>query len=60
MPIPTELRIVQYDGDKEVYLFYCDDAGRQMSDTLHDTVEEAMKQGEWEFAVRPDEWESMP
>jgi hypothetical protein len=60
MEAPTHLRISQFPGEKEVYLFYCDDTGLELSDTLHDTVALAMEQADLEFCVRPDEWEAVP
>jgi hypothetical protein len=59
MEMPTELRIAQFPGAHEVYLFYCDDTGLELSDTLHETVARAMEQAELEFCVRPDDWETV-
>jgi hypothetical protein len=58
MPRPVELQIVTYGEDSGYYLFYCDAAGVEMTDTYHDTVEEAMAQAEFEFSVKPDDWDS--
>jgi hypothetical protein len=30
-----------------------------MTDTYHDSIEDAMAQADFEFEVRPDEWESV-
>lgn len=57
-PVPVELRIIQYPEDEGYYLFYCDGAGKEFTDTYHATVEEAKAQAEWEFSVKPEEWES--
>lgn len=58
VPLPVSLRIVQYAGDEpRAYLFYCDDSGEEMTDTLHDSVDEAMDQAEAEFGVRRHEWD---
>jgi hypothetical protein len=57
-PVPAMLRIVQYDGEWGFYLFYCGDDGVEFTDTLHETVDAAKAQAEFEFKVRPDEWES--
>ena len=43
------LAITQYDGDEGVYLFYCDEAWETVSDTYHDSVEDAISQAEFEF-----------
>ncbi len=56
LPPPSELRIVQYADDPGFYLFYCDDTGKEFTDTYHETLEEALSQAAWEFTVRPDEW----
>lgn len=56
IPLPVELRIVQYDGDPGLYLFYCDPTGKEMTDTYHDSLEGAMSQADWEFNVKPEDW----
>lgn len=56
MPRPAELRIVRYDAADEVYLFYCDASGHELTDTLHDSVERAMSQAAFEFGIRREEW----
>jgi len=55
-PVPVELRIAQYD--EGYYLFYCDEFGKEFTDTYHEFVEEAKAQAKWEFNVKPEEWES--
>jgi hypothetical protein len=56
-PTPVELRIIRYPDDPGYYLFYCDGEGVEFTDTYHDTVDEAKAQAEWEFNVKPEEWE---
>lgn len=56
LPPPTELRIVQYSSDPGYYLFYCDDSGAELTDTYHDSVQEAMDQAEFEFGITAEEW----
>ena len=56
MPPPSELRIVEYEAGGGFYLFYCNDEGRELTDTLHGSVDEAMAQAEFEFGVRRSEW----
>jgi hypothetical protein len=56
-PVPKELRIVKYSDDNGYYLFYCHDNGVEFTDTYHETLEKAMLQAEWEFQIRPHEWE---
>lgn len=60
LPPPAELRIAQYPSDPGFYLLYCDGDGREMTDTYHDSLEEAMAQAEWEFETKEGEWEIMP
>ncbi len=52
-----ELKIVQYDDSSECYLLYFDELGNELTDTLHDTLQSALKQAEFEFNVKSDEWE---
>jgi hypothetical protein len=56
MPRPSELRVVRDAEGHGLYLFYCDAAGTEMTDTFHQTLDEAFSQAEFEFQVRPDEW----
>jgi hypothetical protein len=60
LPAPSELRIVKYADDPGFYLFYCDNTGKELTDTYHDTLEGAMAQAEWEFGVKENEWKPMP
>jgi len=61
VPRPVALRLVQYEGDApRVYLFYCDASGEELTDTLHDSLLEAMEQAEAEFGVGVFEWDFGP
>ncbi|MEW4488924.1 hypothetical protein AB1L42_12630 [Thalassoglobus sp. JC818] len=57
LPVPAELRIVQYENDAGFYLFYCDKTGLKITDTYHDSIEQAMTQASFEFTIHEDEWE---
>ena len=57
LPPPNELSIVKYPSDPGYYLIYFDDKGTELTDTYHDTLEGALTQAEWEFEVKPNEWE---
>ena len=57
-PTPAMLRIVQYEDAWGFYLFYCDADGVEFADTLHETLAAAKDQAEFEFNVRPDDWQS--
>lgn len=56
VPSPDELRIVQLTGDPGFYLFHYDKHGEELTDTYHDSVEEAMEQARWEFGIEKHEW----
>ncbi len=56
MPTPAALAIATYDGEA-FYLFYLDEEGTTMTDTLHDSLEAAQAQAEFEFGVEPNGWE---
>jgi len=55
--VPTELRIVRRDDGTGYFLLYCDKSGDELTDTWHATLEDALHQAEFEFTVRPEEWE---
>jgi hypothetical protein len=47
---PAEgLAICQYEGEEGFYLFGCDADWNNITDTWHQTMEEAMKQAEFEY-----------
>lgn len=57
VPRPVSLQLACYPGDEpRVYLFYCDAEGDEMTDTLHDSLDEALAQAQAEFGVQPNEW----
>ncbi|MDD9950828.1 MAG: hypothetical protein OXT67_04610 [Zetaproteobacteria bacterium] len=58
MPQPAELVIAQYPDDSGYYLFYLDNAGEEMSDTFHDSLQSAIEQAKWEFEVKEEDWSS--
>jgi hypothetical protein len=55
----ASLLIAKYDGDDGWYLLYLDAAGNELTDTYHDSVQDAKKQSEFEFDVQDSEWEMM-
>ncbi|WP_218920252.1 hypothetical protein [Chondromyces crocatus] len=57
---PAALSIVQYASDPGFYLLYVDAEGRELTDTYHDTLDGALSQAEWEFAVTPGQWKIVP
>jgi len=57
VPRPVFLQLVSYPGDEpRVYLFHCDAEGDEMTDILHDSVDDALAQAQAEFGVQPNEW----
>ena len=52
---PARLIIVQY-GEREFNLIHLDAMGHEMTDTFHETVQDAMEQASLEFLVVPEEW----
>lgn len=55
---PDRLRIIRFNGDLDCSLIHYDSKGNELTDTCHSSVEEAMKQAEFEFAVTPSEWKT--
>jgi hypothetical protein len=53
----AELRIVKIEPEHGFYLIHYDASGAELTDTLHDTLDEAMQQAEWEFRVAPSDWQ---
>jgi hypothetical protein len=43
------LAIARYDGEAGVYLFYCDADWSAITDTYHETIEQAIAQARFEF-----------
>ena len=56
MPKPTSLQIAQYDNDAGFYLFYLNEKNEIMTDTWHQTIEDAIEQAEWEFQIDSKGW----
>jgi hypothetical protein len=53
------LAICQYDGDDAFYLFGCDADWNVVTDTWHQTVEEAKQQAEFEYEGVSDTWQQV-
>lgn len=54
VPRPAKLQIVRFDC--EVYLLHLDAEGNELTDTCHDSIEAAVRQADFEFDVRADDW----
>lgn len=52
---PFALMIVAF-GPREYNLIHLDKAGREMTDTFHESIEDAYSQAEFEFLVKPEDW----
>ena len=50
------LAICKYDNDTGYYLFYCNRNWETITDTFHDTVEDAKDQAEFEFSNTVSTW----
>jgi hypothetical protein len=60
LPAPKSLEIVRYPDTPGYYLLYLDEEGKWLTDTYHDTIENAIDQATWEFKVGRDEWVDVP
>ena len=58
LPTPSRLTIAQLPPDEGYYLLYLDDQGNEITDTYHESLEDALAQAKWEFDVDPDEWKA--
>ena len=56
LPKPAHLKIVRYSGDPGYLLLYLDKDGNEMTDTYHETLEDALEQANWEFGIEAEEW----
>jgi len=50
------LAICNYENSNGFYLFYCDKNWETITDTFHDTVEDAKDQAEFEFSNTISTW----
>jgi hypothetical protein len=55
----TRLAICRYDDDADFYLFRCDDLWQVLADTWHETLEEAMRQAEFEYDDTVGVWRAV-
>lgn len=54
------LAICRYDGEENVYLFGCDEQWSCVTDTWHQTIEEAIRQAEFEYEGSFATWLRLP
>jgi hypothetical protein len=50
------LRLVRLAGDESIYLIHYNANGNELTDTCHSSVEEALDQAEFEYALRKEDW----
>ena len=53
---PASLAIVRIGNSAGYYLIYLDALRHEMTDTLHDSLDAAFEQANFEFGVARDEW----
>ena len=53
------LAICRYESDVGFYLFYCDGEWNVVTDTYHESVEEARNQAEFEYEGVSNSWEEI-
>lgn len=59
LPPSPALAICQYENEGSFYLFGCDEKWKCVSDTYHDTLEDAFHQAEWEYEGISSAWSWM-
>lgn len=52
------LAICQYEGEECFYLFGCDSAWQTITDTWHETLEDARNQAEFEYRSVSQTWQT--
>lgn len=55
---PARIDLVRLKSD--FYLLHYDKEGYELTDTWHDTESEAMRQAEYEFGIKKEDWLPMP
>jgi hypothetical protein len=50
------LRIVRYPDDPGFSLLYLDEGGEEVTDTWHESMEDAVHQADFEFHVKDEDW----
>ena len=57
MGAASGLAICQYEGESSFYLFGCDDDWNTVTDTWHETLEDAKAQAEFEYEGVNETWQ---
>jgi hypothetical protein len=56
-PSFAAVAICRFDGDDGFYLFYCDEEWKPITDTWHQTLDDAIKQAEFEYEGTSATWQ---
>ena len=56
IPPPVSLAIVRF-GEREFNMIHLDGEGHEMTDTFHESVDDALEQGRIEFMISSDDWD---
>ena len=59
MPPASGLAVCRYEKDTGFYLFYCDGEWRVLTDTWHESVEDALNQAEFEYEGVNTVWKAL-
>ena len=57
MGAASGVAICRYPGEDSYYLFYCDSQWNVITDTWHETIEDALQQAEFEYASVSATWQ---
>jgi len=58
MGVAAGLAICQYEGEDSFYLFGCDENWETVTDTWHQTLEDAKEQAEFEYEGVSETWQT--
>lgn len=53
------LAICQYESNESCYLFYCDKNWETITDTFHDSLDEAKRHAEFEYEGVTETWQTL-
>jgi hypothetical protein len=59
MPPASGLAVCRYEKDAGFYLFYCDGGWRVLTDTWHESAEDARRQAEFEYEGVDNAWKAV-
>lgn len=59
IPPTIMLKIAKFSDTVGFYLLHYDNDGNEITDTFHETVEDAIAQAEWEYGIKENEWDQV-